>query len=216
MDAKQLKAIENIKRAVDVNDGDTLSSLREDGQVLWTASGSWSGSENVTLGDLRAIAAIAPPVAAGSVDIAELRLILIDHRHSNSRQEQDRHLDSIISFFNAWGAQQREAVRCEFRSGLHVAEQQLGGEIKRLLERAEKAEARVKELEVQLVRSRAPLSPEVQQAIAAARADGQTIAATLGGLVFLSDGTGPGEGKLDCPACGGSGHAGDVAAGGAS
>lgn len=59
MDAKQLKAIENIKRAVDVNDSDTLSRLSGDGQVLWTASGSWSGSENVTLGDLRAIATIA-------------------------------------------------------------------------------------------------------------------------------------------------------------
>ena len=55
--------------------------------------------------------------------------MLIDHRHSDSRKEQDRHLDSIIYFVNAWAAQ-------------HVA-----NAIKDQKERAEKAEARVKELE---------------------------------------------------------------------
>ena len=74
---------------------------------------------------------------------------------------------------------------------------------------------RIAELEVQLGRRCAPLSPVTQQAIAAARAAGQTIAATPGGLVFINDGVEPDYSKLDCPACGGSGHAGDVAAGSA-
>jgi hypothetical protein len=74
-------------------------------------------------------------------------------------------------------------------------------------------DARIAQLEARLVRRRAPLSPEAQQAIAAARAAGQTIAATPGGLAFLNSGTEPGRGELDCPACGGSGHAGDVPAG---
>ncbi|MGK5031507.1 hypothetical protein [Janthinobacterium sp. MDT1-19] len=72
--------------------------------------------------------------------------------------------------------------------------------------------ARIAELEAQLVRRRAPLSPETQQAIAVARAAGQTITATPAGLVFMNDGAEPGTSELDCPACGGSGHAGDVAA----
>ena len=74
-------------------------------------------------------------------------------------------------------------------------------------------DARIAQLEAQLVRRRTPLSPETQQAIAAARAAGQTIAATPAGLVFMNDGAEPGSGELDCPACGGSGHAGDAAAG---
>ena len=74
-------------------------------------------------------------------------------------------------------------------------------------------DARIAQLEARLVRRRVPLSPEAQQAIAAARAAGQSIAATLGGLVFMNDGTEPGRGELDCPACGGSGHAADVPAG---
>lgn len=74
-------------------------------------------------------------------------------------------------------------------------------------------DARIEQLEARLVRRRAPLSPEAQQAIAAARAAGQTIAATPGGLAFLNSGAEPGSGELDCPACGGSGHAGDVPAG---
>lgn len=72
---------------------------------------------------------------------------------------------------------------------------------------------RIAELEAQLVRRRAPLTPEAQQAIAAARAAGQTIPATPGGLVFLNSGTEQDGGELNCPACGGSGHAGDLPAG---
>ncbi|MBH1995226.1 MAG: hypothetical protein I8H90_22685 [Burkholderiales bacterium] len=74
-------------------------------------------------------------------------------------------------------------------------------------------DARIAQLEAQLVRRRTPLSPETQQAIASARAAGQTVASTSGGLVFMNDGAEPDSGELDCPACGGSGHAGDAAAG---
>lgn len=74
-------------------------------------------------------------------------------------------------------------------------------------------DARIAELEAQLVRRRALLSPETQLAIAAARTAGQTITATPAGLVFINDGAEPGSGELNCPACGGSGHAGDVAPG---
>jgi len=69
---------------------------------------------------------------------------------------------------------------------------------------------RVAELEAQLAHRRAPLSPETQQAIAAARAAGQSIAATPVGLVFINDGAEPYHADLDCPACGGSGHAADT------
>lgn len=54
--------------------------------------------------------------------------------------------------------------------------------------------------------------PEMQQAIAAARAAGQTIAATPTSMVFMNDGAEPGSGELDCPTCGGSGHAAGVVA----
>lgn len=80
-------------------------------------------------------------------------------------------------------------------------------------QRAEKAEARVMELGAQLARRGAPLSPETRQAIAAARAAGQSIAATPGGLVFMNDGAERDCSALDCPACGGSGHAADASAG---
>ncbi|WP_308920527.1 hypothetical protein [Janthinobacterium sp. J1-1] len=76
-------------------------------------------------------------------------------------------------------------------------------------------DALIARLKARLARCHAPPSPETQQAIAAARAAGQSVAATPGGLVFMNDGAEPGNGELDCPACGGSGHAGDVATGGA-
>lgn len=74
---------------------------------------------------------------------------------------------------------------------------------------------RVADLEAQLVRRSTRLSPETQQAIAAARAAGQSIAATPAGLVFINDGAEPNATELDCPVCGGSGHAGDVKTGSA-
>lgn len=71
-------------------------------------------------------------------------------------------------------------------------------------------DARIAQLEAQLVRLRTPLSPETQQAIAAARAAGQSIAATPAGMVSMNDGAESGGGELDCPACSGGGHSGDV------
>lgn len=71
-------------------------------------------------------------------------------------------------------------------------------------------DARIAELEAQLMRRRAPLSPETQQAIATARAAGQLIASTSGGLAFMNDGAEPSSGELGCPTCGSSGHASDV------
>ena len=46
-------AFKAIKKAVEINDGDTLSMQTPDTQVIWSASGSWSGGASVTLGDLR-------------------------------------------------------------------------------------------------------------------------------------------------------------------
>lgn len=50
-------AVKNIAAAIQINDSDTMGKHRGDDTVIWTASGSWSGSADVTLGDLRAIAA---------------------------------------------------------------------------------------------------------------------------------------------------------------
>lgn len=51
-----ITAITKIVEAVSVNDGDTLARLLRDDHRVWTASGSWSPSVHVTLGDMRAIA----------------------------------------------------------------------------------------------------------------------------------------------------------------
>lgn len=55
IDAALVAAVERIREAVSVNDGDTLSSIAKDTDVIWTASGSWSPDAVVTMGDLRAI-----------------------------------------------------------------------------------------------------------------------------------------------------------------
>ena len=101
--------------------------------------------------------AIAPPVAAGSMDTAELRLMLIDHRHSDSRQEQDQHLDSIISFVIAWGAQQREQG---YRDGLELGSAGLHGAI----ETAKKAEAELKKRDLELIVSHGETDAALQRA----------------------------------------------------
>lgn len=54
-----LKLLKPIINAVDVNDGDTLSSLTPDYAVIWQATGSWSSPVNITLGDLRKISEAA-------------------------------------------------------------------------------------------------------------------------------------------------------------
>lgn len=58
MNIYQLKALKNIAEAVSINDTDTLSRISSDDTVLWTASGSWTGSAGVTLGDLRTLATL--------------------------------------------------------------------------------------------------------------------------------------------------------------
>ena len=108
---------------------------------------------------------------------------------------------------------------CDGTGEVHRADGEWMGEctcVHAWRQRAEKAEVRAKELEAQLARRGAPLSPETRQAIAAARAADQSIAAPRGGLVFMNDGAEPDYSKLDCPACGGSGHATDMPAGGAT
>ena len=51
-----LKALQPIIRGIETNDGDTLSRLRPDSEIIWTATASWSPSAPITLGDLREIA----------------------------------------------------------------------------------------------------------------------------------------------------------------
>lgn len=52
-------ALEPFMRFVDINDGDTLSRMSGDERVLATASGSWSGFFNLTLGHMRDLVAAA-------------------------------------------------------------------------------------------------------------------------------------------------------------
>lgn len=143
MEAKQLKAIENIKRAVDVNDSDTLSMLSEDGQVLWTASGCWTGSRNVTLGDLRAIAAIAPPVAAGSVGRTKLHDMTLP-----DTETRDWYFDCDGHYIDV-------ELRKDGHYSIYFRNRAEGGkgwlDTGVLIERAEKAEARVRELSLNLL-----------------------------------------------------------------
>lgn len=53
------EALQPILKFVGVNDTDTLSRLRRNSEVLATASGSWTGTTELTLGHLRAINAVA-------------------------------------------------------------------------------------------------------------------------------------------------------------
>jgi hypothetical protein len=63
MSDELLRALRPIIEAVDINDGDTLSGVRPDSFVVWTASGSWGGSQTITLGDLRSVARAARQAA---------------------------------------------------------------------------------------------------------------------------------------------------------
>jgi hypothetical protein len=86
--------------------------------------------------------AIAPPVAAGSVDTPEFEEIAKECRKTGDEYTR------LLAHINAWGAQQREAGRmaawCE-----GVNADGLREENAELRQRAEKAEARVKELEAE-------------------------------------------------------------------
>ena len=149
--------------------------------------------------------AIAPPLAAGSVGTPNLTKVIEtlrrerDESEAKLRERAEKAEAKVVAF-------RREAIAAiNASNGSHMARQVAES-------RLEVAEARMQEMDAQLARRGAPLSPEMRQAIAAARAAGQTVAATPGGLIFMNDGAEPGSSELDCPACGGSGHAGDVAA----
>lgn len=172
------------------------------------------------------------PVAAVTVDTPELQRLLEFWRNEpyGTRSFENAWAE-LIAHINAWGAQLREAEKLKVEQSVVLAVDQAH-------QRAEKAQGdlaqanewrasalaenmqsgarwakRVADLEAQLARRSAPLPHETQQAIAAARAAGQTVATTPGGLAFMNDGAEPDYSQLDCPACGGSGHAGDVPAG---
>jgi hypothetical protein len=49
---KQQKSLERVKRALDITSGDTLSRINMENKVIWTASGSWNGSQKITIGDV--------------------------------------------------------------------------------------------------------------------------------------------------------------------
>lgn len=88
--------------------------------------------------------AIAPPVAAGSVDTSPFDL----RKHKVGGGEE---VDVLNIYINAWGAQQREAA-LEFQISSHRKEighlkENLKASAQAFRQRAEKAEARVKELE---------------------------------------------------------------------
>lgn len=55
MDDDAKAALQKIAKAVDISDGDSLSSLNPDRMVIWTGSSSWEGAVSITLGDLRAL-----------------------------------------------------------------------------------------------------------------------------------------------------------------
>lgn len=63
MDSEKLKALQEalapIVRYIEINDSDTMSRITPDRAVVSTASGSWTGSTDITLGDLRKLAALA-------------------------------------------------------------------------------------------------------------------------------------------------------------
>jgi len=52
------EAFEPFRIALEKNETDTLGRLSKDECVLFTLSGSWTGSSGVTLGDLRRLATV--------------------------------------------------------------------------------------------------------------------------------------------------------------
>lgn len=174
--------------------------------VIWTAA---LGTVRAVLNAQANAAAFAPPAAAKGV-CAEMRALCSACGGTGDMHGLDGEWRGQCTCVHAWQQRAEKAEAelkqvNEWRAAALAENMQLG----------ERWAKRIAELEVQLGRCGAPLSPDTQQAIAAARAAGQTIAATPGGLVFINDGVEPDYSKLDCPACGGSGHAGDVAAGSA-
>lgn len=85
--------------------------------------------------------AIAPPVAAGSVDTVEgddfLLALALCTQSRREVKEEDKYYRRLVVHINAWGAQQREAG---YRDGLELGSAGLHGAI----ETAKKAEAELK------------------------------------------------------------------------
>lgn len=94
---------------------------------------------------------IAPPVAAGSVDTEEFR-ILLRARENTPHQSHP----ALIAHIDAWGAQQREAALAEQESVFRALIQKKDDDINMFVQRAEKAEARVKKLEAAISFSDSP------------------------------------------------------------
>lgn len=151
------------------------------------------------------------PVAAGSVDTcAEMRALCSACGGTGDVHRADGEWLGECICVHAW---RQRAEKAE--ADLKQVNEWRAAALAESMQSGERWAKRVSELEAQLARRGAPLSPETKQAIAAARAAGKTIAATPAGLVFMSDGAEPGSSELDCSACGGSGHAGDVPTGSA-
>lgn len=165
------------------------------------------------------------PVAVGSADTcAEMRALCSAYGGTGDVHSLDGEWRGQCTCVHAWQqrAEKADARAKELEAGRQAlqAKGQHPAPCARVCEApafqglVRERDARIAQLEAQLAR-RAPLPPETQQAIAAARAAGQSIAATPGGLVFMNDGAEPDSSELDCPACGGSGHVADVPAGSA-
>ncbi|MBR7634879.1 hypothetical protein [Janthinobacterium lividum] len=153
--------------------------------------------------------AIAPPRAAGNMDTcAEMRALCSACGGTGDVHQADGEWLGECTCIHGQ-AQRRERQA----QGEHSAPCARSCEAPGFQSLVRERDARIAQLEAQLKRRRTPLSPETQQAISAAHGAGQSITATPTGLVFMNDGAEPDNGELDCPACGGSGHAGDVVAG---
>lgn len=83
--------------------------------------------------------AIAPPVAAGSVDTEEFRNLLEYWVNSETEAYKASELGNLISHINAWGAQQR-------RAGEQHAADIMFDAMDGLRKRAEKAEAELRKI----------------------------------------------------------------------
>lgn len=101
--------------------------------------------------------AIAPPVAMGSMDTSEIDSLLAElsaaavHDYRSGKPEKYLAVTvKVINFIDARGAQQREAGLIEGKTHSWMAAVTAEKDCHRTIVRAEKAEARVAELEAAL------------------------------------------------------------------
>lgn len=82
-----------VIKAVDNNDGDTLSGLSLDEEVIFIGSGSWSNAANITLGDLRKVVKLTKEISHQKENTCEncvsLGGKLIVDNQSDDIQEDD-------------------------------------------------------------------------------------------------------------------------------